>query len=201
METKSNQNKKVVFLDIDGVMNDEETILKLIHENPNINDDDCLHSDYPSEQHLLQLKKIIDETGADIVLSSSWRIGGWEGIMVKIILNCFEWHGLTLKDLTPQGVSFERLQEMGFKPENCYDGRYRKEHLNCEYKKKTWDRGAEIASWLYDHPEYTKFVILDDDSVDIKPYYPKQLIHTTYKKGLTDELTVKAIKILNKTNV
>ena len=201
METKSNQNKKVIFLDIDGVMNDEETILKMIHENPKVNDDNCLRSDYPSEKHLLQLKRIVDETGADIVLSSSWRIGGWEGILVKIVLDCFEWHGLTLKDLTPHGVGFELLRKIGFDPDNCYDGKYRESNPNCAYQKATWDRGAEIACWLYEHPEYTEFVILDDDSVDILPYYPKQLVHTTYKKGLTDENVVKAIEILNKTNV
>ena len=49
---------KVIFLDIDGVMNDSTTLMV---------------DDRPHEPHLSFLKEIVDETGAEIVLSSSWR--------------------------------------------------------------------------------------------------------------------------------
>ena len=52
---------KVVFLDIDGVLNDAVTTEDLM--------DDLLKKD-----HLDCLKMIIDATGAKIVLSSTWRL-------------------------------------------------------------------------------------------------------------------------------
>lgn len=51
---------KVIFLDIDGVLNDAPTIME--------KDDDL-----PAEPHLSCLKQIVDATGAEIVLSSTWR--------------------------------------------------------------------------------------------------------------------------------
>ena len=52
---------KVIFLDIDGVLNDAPTIME--------KDDDL-----PAEPHLSCLKQIVDATGAEIVLSSTWRL-------------------------------------------------------------------------------------------------------------------------------
>lgn len=49
--------EKVIFLDIDGVLNDEN------NTTPN----------YVNEQMVQRLKKIIDATGAEVILSSSWR--------------------------------------------------------------------------------------------------------------------------------
>jgi len=52
---------KVVFLDIDGVLNDTVTTKDLMN-------------DLPKKDHLDCLKTIIDATGAKIVLSSTWRL-------------------------------------------------------------------------------------------------------------------------------
>jgi len=52
---------KIIFLDIDGVLNDAPTILE--KEN-----------DLPAKNHLECLKQIVDATGAQIVLSSTWRL-------------------------------------------------------------------------------------------------------------------------------
>lgn len=49
--------EKVIFLDIDGVLNDEE------HTSES----------YLDSMMVGRLKRIIDETGAEIILSSSWR--------------------------------------------------------------------------------------------------------------------------------
>ena len=51
---------KIIFLDIDGVLNDGFTILGT-------------GKDFPTMDHLTCLKQIVDATGAEIVLSSSWR--------------------------------------------------------------------------------------------------------------------------------
>lgn len=51
---------KVIFLDIDGVLNDGFTMLRT-------------GKDFPTRDHLDCLKAIVDATNAQIVLSSSWR--------------------------------------------------------------------------------------------------------------------------------
>ena len=58
---------KVIFLDVDGVLNSDEYFDKI--KNVNI----CgIESEIDVEKIKL-LKKAIDETGANVVLSSSWR--------------------------------------------------------------------------------------------------------------------------------
>jgi len=52
---------KIIFLDIDGVLNDAPTIMEK-------------DNDLPAEPHLSCLKQIVDATGAEIVLSSTWRL-------------------------------------------------------------------------------------------------------------------------------
>lgn len=52
---------KIIFLDIDGVLNDAPTILGT-------------GNDLPTMEHLECLKQIVDATGAEIVLSSYWRL-------------------------------------------------------------------------------------------------------------------------------
>lgn len=52
---------KIIFLDIDGVLNDAPTIMEK-------------DNDLPAEDHLKCLKQIVDATGAQIILSSTWRL-------------------------------------------------------------------------------------------------------------------------------
>lgn len=193
---------KVIFLDIDGVLNSEKHA-KEMHALVKAGklSEEKFHQtwDLPYEGTLKPLKRIVDSTGAIIVLSSSWRIGGLEhGLLVKKLLKTFKPYGLTIVDVTPQGVPLEKLSSMGFDPANCYDAKYREGRFDCGYNTKTWDRGAEIASWLSKHKDVTSFVILDDDWCDIVPYYEKNYVQTDfYDWGLTEELADKAIEVLN----
>ena len=50
----------VIFLDIDGVLNSKQ---------------DRFSWDIETDIHFIRLKRIVEKTGAQIVLSSSWRIG------------------------------------------------------------------------------------------------------------------------------
>lgn len=59
--------RKVIFLDIDGVLNSYEYCIKAINQNIQ-----GIESEIDVEKIKL-LKKAIDETGAEVVLSSSWR--------------------------------------------------------------------------------------------------------------------------------
>ena len=63
------ENRKIIFLDIDGVLNsDAYADYMLTEENVDIFNEDML-----DERAIVQLKKIVEATGAEIVLSSSWR--------------------------------------------------------------------------------------------------------------------------------
>lgn len=70
---------KVIFLDIDGVLNSEEFFIN----NKGLN----LEID---EEKVKILKEIIDKTGAKIVISSSWR---------GAIYHCFELNDNSIKNV------------------------------------------------------------------------------------------------------
>ena len=188
---------KVIFLDIDGVLNNEKHI-KQIH--------DLVHKRklplamikgayFPYSDTILPLKKIVDETNAKIVLSSDWKnLKGRKESLKQI----FERYGLKIFDETPNGVDLNELNKIGFDKNKCCDAIYRNIWHTSFFDKTTKDTGAEIAYWLSKHPEVETFVILDDDFLDIEPYYTKEHVQTNrFEEGLTYELANKAIQILN----
>ena len=55
-------------------------------------------------------------------------------------------------------------------------------------------RGNEIKAYLDEHPEITRYAILDDDS----DFYPDQpLFKTQWKVGITEEIANKVTEYLN----
>ena len=198
---------KIIFLDIDGVLNSEnhgKELHKLLEQGKMSEKKYYDTWDLPYEGTLLSLKKIVDETGAQIVLSSSWRLLGKRRI--NVLNNLFKPYGFQIMDVTPHGVMLDDLEKLGFDKDKCYDAKYRhaiaddvEDDIADAYKIKTWDRGAEIAMWLSQHQDVESFVILDDDWLDIVPYYEEHLVQTLFNDwGLTFELANKAIEILNK---
>ena len=192
---------KVIFLDIDGVLNSEnhaKEMYAMMKEGKMTEKKFHKTWDLPYEGTLKPLKRIVDSTGAIIVLSSTWRIGGFKGILVNKLIKCFKPYDLVITDLTTtRGVSLEKLKELGFDSRDCYS--------ICDYAdgkptdKYTDDRGAEIALWLSEHPDVESFVILDDDVADIDQYYKANHVWTDfYDWGLTEEKADKAIAVLNK---
>lgn len=182
--------KKVIFIDIDGVMNDEEEILATIHKDPN-----NYKEDDPSPKHLACLKKIVDTTGADIVLSSAWRLGLGP---TQRVMDALATVNLYLVGLTPEDAPLSVIEKLGLKynDKRCLD---KTSWRAQEYGEPVIsERGAEIAFWLFKHPQYKNFVILDDEDFDIKNYYPNNYIKTNPRKGLTDTEAEEAIKILNR---
>lgn len=180
---------KVIFLDVDGVLNDD-LAYKAALNNPDKDTFD--DSDNPTDEHLKQLKEIVEETGAKIVLSSSWRCSS-KGL--AILLESLYKYGMTLFSITEEGVPANIFNNLHIKPKNT--------------ARKTWDgtneviiydRGAEIMAWLMKNRvkyKITNIVILDDDVDDILPYYIREVVKTDYMTGLTDKNVEDAIRILN----
>ena len=183
---------KVIFLDIDGVMNSEnhaKELYALKDENPEKYYDNW---DLPYEGTIIPLKRIIDTTGAIVVCSSTWRYG-----RIPLLNKIFKPYGFQIVDKTCHGVYIKDLIELGFDPKICYSISDRYDGHPSE--KWTSDRGAEIAYWLKQHPEVESFVILDDDYADIDQYFEANHVWTDfYDWGLTEEKADEAIKILNK---
>jgi len=156
---------KVIFLDIDGVLN--------VYGEGRDEYGPGFH------KHLVDnLKSIIDQTDAKIVISSSWRLSG-----LIAMEETWKYRNLPgeIIDITPNLTYGEGL-------------------------KSNTPRGEEIKQWLDYHPEVTNYVILDDD-IDMLPEQLSNFVQTSDNKshpdcvdigyGLTKICSDKAIEILN----
>lgn len=161
---------KLIFLDFDGVINSHEYMFFNREKWESRDDSEMIDSDA-----LILLNKIIEETEAKVVISSSWRLH-FEIEELKGFLSKKGFIGEVI-DKTSDGFWIDK--------EN---------HISSQ-------RGHEIQKWLYEHSKSNieSFVILDDNSdmVHLMPY----LVQTTWQYGLQEEHVRKAIEILNrKTN-
>lgn len=165
---------RIVFLDVDGVLNSASS-----GPNPHVFGQD----------NVAALNRIIERTGALIVVSSVWRLGK-SSVRLQCILNEQGVKG-TVIDRTSR--LFERIKRPDA-PERP-DGLY----VLLDWDTKSAQRGDEIQEWLSDykalHPgEKVVFVILDDDS-DMS-HLRDRLVQTDEKTGLTNEDADKAILML-----
>lgn len=98
---------KIIFLDIDGVLNSREYDKKR----------DLTKFTNIDETRLPYVKQIVDETGAAIVLSSTWRTH-WNSDRAKCdesglyIIELFAKYGLEIYDKTPEGNYVDRHDEI-----------------------------------------------------------------------------------------
>lgn len=82
---------KVIFLDVDGVLNSDEYFDRI--QNLDI---EGIESEIDINKVKL-LKKAVDETGAKVVLSSSWRYTKNALALKELLANC----GIHITDSTP----------------------------------------------------------------------------------------------------
>ena len=176
---------KVLFLDIDGVLNSENWFgyrLYCIKNNMfnevinfvNTNDERIKYKlSMIDDRAIANLNRIIEETGCKVVLSSSWR-------------SCVEAENTLTEYL---------LKLKGFKYE-FYDVTPR-----LWFNDFSIRRGEEIKFWLdkeSEKNEIESFVILDDDYSDILPEQMNNFIHIDGQVGLADKDVFTAIEILNR---
>ena len=154
---------KVVFLDIDGVLNHCDT------RCPTPTSGEPLPM--PIEPKCMErLNRLIAETGAKIVISSSWRLfARWQDLGPALVR-----HGLVAEVIgeTPNLVNDETWLANW------------EAHKGAPFTFELLERGWEIGEWLAAHPEVTAFVILDDcsDMDALKPW----LVLTHPNDGLDD---------------
>lgn len=181
---------KVIFLDIDGVLNGYNfwntlgwKIIRKFNSNKlkgwyrNLTQPFGVH-----ESKVKRLAKIVHKTmNTKVVISSCWR-GGLQSNNLndyeKRLLELFKKYNIEIYDYTPILPSGKR--------EN------------------------EIMAWLFRNPQVNNFIILDDENFDLQCFIGKELIQTSsvprgrYIKGqwyentgLKNKHVRQAIKILN----
>lgn len=150
---------KVIFLDIDGVLNFNSSAARTPSGYLGI-----------AEPCVKKLKKIVDATGAKIVLTSTWK----------------EWWSINDDLKTIDGIYMEKkLVRHGL-------------HIMTKTEDMTFNRGEGIRKWLESKPHVSHWVVLDD--IVFKDFEQfgilSNLVLTNPEQGLTDDDVEKAIEIL-----
>lgn len=163
---------KIIFLDIDGVLNYYKTFLKQklmwqLFQQEELELDPVM---------VERLATIIQATNAKIVLSSTWKLSlkNENGKIIpkdeigKSLIESLKQAGIEIYDITPID---------------------RKRH-----------RGREIKAWLLAHPEVENFIILEDEPstlTNVKQYAIITDYWNTSMPGLCDIHVKEAIERLN----
>jgi hypothetical protein len=168
---------RVIFLDVDGVLNSESYMLKLAEEHRQLGPHatcDCfkLHRQIDPDA-IARLNHLVSVTEAKIVISSTWR----KLFDPPDLRRTLEEHGLVAEIVgqTPDGHDEPEMLEVYGHLERIY-------------------RGYEIDFWLKKHPEVDRFVILDDGSDMMM--HGNRLVQTDCEDGLCDEHVDLATRVL-----
>lgn len=150
---------KAVFCDVDGVLNNAGTTKRSPSGYTGV-----------SEDLIRNLKKIVDRTGAKIILSSDWRLIKDDPV-----------HGKDYRYLVRKLLFVAHLKIYGHTADISWSR-----------------RGEEIRKYLDDHPGITEYAVLDDISFsDFRKYgLLDHFVHTDQDEGLTENDVERAIMIL-----
>ena len=146
---------KIIFLDFDGVITTRDSKWE-------IDNNKCI-----------LVKKICDETGAKIVISSSWRYS-----TVEKTIDAYKLHDWIL---TPYIIDVTKNLSMS---------------IGWDLLSYFPQRGLEISEYINKSGLVQNYVILDDDS-DMLYIQKDHFVKTDTYKGLSEENVQQAIKILS----
>ena len=129
--------QKIIFLDIDGVLNSN-----FWNENHQRELSDGTLID---EDKVYLLRQIITRTEANIVLHSGWRFWFDKNILPlrkesQQLVEIFKRNDIIISDITPD-FSTEEIRMT---------------------KKFSLVKANEILAWLHEHPEVEKWIVIDD---------------------------------------
>lgn len=159
--------EKVIFLDIDGVLN--------LVEYPRTSDEIIV------DKFVRNLALIIEETDAEVVLTSSWRYG-----FASYARNGFDGSDKDM-DTLYYYLDKYKIRIAGSTP---------------LYFNGAYGRPFEIRSWLCPRPSVKQFVILDDETFWSWNWLEPHPVCTEGAekgtgRGLSEEDAYKAIKLLD----
>ncbi len=175
---------KIIFLDIDGVLN---------YNGSEVFDSVCVSN----------LKYIVEETGAKIVLISTWKQfldadifndlsddSKSDFLYYQNLIHSVFKGNLEIVDITED--YFEKI-----KMNNQSSVSSLQDLDKLDSSHDSW-RSVEVSWWLEKHSNIESFVIIDDFDCNYSVYYPNNWIATSwFDKGLKKEYSLKAVNILN----
>ena len=160
-----------MFLDIDGVLNTGRWYSKMDRNTPK---DKYGYAFDPNA--VANLKKIVDETGAEIVISSSWKSFGFSELEEM-------WQDRALPGkligITPNTVSDEMLL-----------------NADLEHMELFSIRGMEIKEWLTKHAKHVSHYAIIDDMDNMLPEQQSHFVKTDPEMGISKDNAEQAIQIL-----
>lgn len=171
--------KKILFVDIDGVLNSQDWY----DRRPKTGWEDNPDGRWFDPAAVAHLKRVTDETGAEVVVSSSWKMRGLQG--------CIElWKEQQLPgkvlDITPY------LMHKDFNvPRGCEILKWLKDYgldrnfFSAERQKEDCDKAGIF-----------NYAIIDDDP-DMLYTQKDHFVQTTFKEGMLDHHSDALIEILN----
>lgn len=164
---------KVIFLDIDGVLNTERQHDRCVEAGLAYVDNFGYAFDPVS---VANLKRIVDKTEADIVISSSWKF--WGLSTMQKLWASRELPGKII-DVTPNNVSDEMLLS-----------------VDLDLMELPAGKGSEIKEWLSANgSQVTNYAILDD-LPDMLPEQQSHFVQTDPRIGITEDDADRVITIL-----
>lgn len=162
---------KIIFLDVDGVLNSE------VWNQNHVNE---IESGFLiDEEKLKLLSRLAKEINAKIVLHSGWRFWFDENFFPirkesEFLKNLLDENGISFYDFTPD-LTNEEIRKTG---------------------KFSLTKPNEILLWLETHSDIVKWVVMDDIILDNEIIQRHQVIPDA-KIGLTSEDIENAKKILD----
>jgi len=173
------KDAKIIFLDFDGVLTNSAYASRLFEAGEPTTDK---YGELFDPKAINHLNHIIDETGAQIVVSSSWRYLG-----LSKLQELWKERGLhgQIIDITSLHAVDEFILENGLEwLENGYEG-----------NDLSSPRSMEIEHWLrYRKDQIANFVILDD--LPMPSTLQSHFVQVNPAYGLLDKQTQQTIAIL-----
>lgn len=164
---------KILFLDIDGVLNTERQHDRCV----NLGADQVDNFGYAFDpEAVANLKRIVEHTGADIVISSSWKMWGLDA-MQRL------WARRDLPGkvigITPNTESDEMLLS-----------------IDLDLMDIPAIKGSEIKEWLLSNGDQDTRYAIFDDLPDMLPEQESHFVQTDPRIGITKEDADRIITIL-----
>ena len=185
MLLKENIIDKIIFLDVDGVLNSDEFSRWCVAHKEFMKEGGHHHI---SPWLVEKVIKICDETGASIVMSSSWRLWSVDQTLKNLA---------SKRDLRPV---LDRLVGITPRTDERYRGAEIKYFLDCCKNNYFYTKsGEQLSNGKYTFSKNPKYVIIDDDDDMLDEQLPF-FVHTDFLVGITDDDVKEAIKILNNTD-